>query len=215
MTAAAALPAGEQPLGASRPDLVPVAEMVPDGCRLLDVGCDRGDLLDHLWREKRVDGRGIEISHEGVVACIARGLSVIQGDANTDLADYPSDAFDCVVLSQTLQTVRSPKTVLRHLVRIGRSAIVSFPNFGHWRVRLSLLLTGRMPVTKALPASWHDTPNIHLCSVLDFLALAEESGAKVERSLIVRPSGRVADAAPSGWSNLAAASAVFQLSRKS
>ena len=198
---------------AIRPDLLPVAAMVPPGSRVLDVGCARGDLLDHLWRDKRVDGRGIEISHEGVRACIARGLSVIQGDADTDLADFPSDAFDCVVLSQTLQTVTAPRTVLRHLVRIGHTAIVSFPNFGYWRVRLALAATGRMPVTSGLPASWYDTPNIHLCTIRDFVELAADIGISIDRALIVRRSGRVVERPPAAWANLVGEYAIFRLSR--
>ena len=207
-------PNGAHGLNGTRPDLLPVAAMVPPGARVLDVGCDRGDLLEHLWHDKRVDARGIEISQEGVQACIARGLSVIQGDADTDLADFPSDAFDCVVLSQTLQTVRAPKTVLQHLGRIGHTAIVSFPNFGYWRVRLALLVGGRMPVTDALPLSWHDTPNIHLCTIRDFTALAAEAGMSIDRSLIVRRSGRVADTAPGAWANLVGEHAIFRLSRR-
>ena len=130
-----------------RTDQLIVADMVEPGSRVLDVGCEEGTLLDYLGRVKRVDGRGIELSMTGVRAAVAHGLSVIQGDADTDLKDYPTAAFDYVILSQTLQATRDPRGVLLHLLRIGRRAIVSIPNFGHWRMRLNLLIGGRMPVT--------------------------------------------------------------------
>ena len=130
-----------------------------------------------------MDGRGIELSQQNVNACVARGLAVVQGDADTDLADYPSRVFDVVILSQTIQATRTPKNVLGHLLRIGRRTAVSLPNFGHWRVRLSLLARGRMPRTRALDYAWYDTPNIHLCTIADFAALADEAGADIERAL--------------------------------
>ncbi len=130
-------------------DLSVVADMVEPGSRVLDVGCGDGLLLQLLAGRKNVDGRGVELSQRGVNDCVAKGLSVIQGDADTDLADYPEDSFDYVILSQTLQATQRPRVVLDHMLRIGRSAIVSFPNFGHWRVRTELLLTGRMP--RAIP----------------------------------------------------------------
>ena len=172
-----------------RPDLALIAEMIPPGTRVLDVGCGDGALLEHLVHEPKVDGRGMELSQAGVNACVARGLSVIQGDADTDLKDYPSDAFDVAVLSQTLQATRDPRGVLAELVRIGRRAIVSFPNFGHWRVRWRLLHDGRMPTTPSLPAQWCDTPNIHLCTILDFENLAAELGIMVERALVLDAHG--------------------------
>ena len=140
---------------------------------------------------KQVDGRGIELSQAGVNACVARGLSVIQGDADTDLKDYPSGAFDVAVLSQTLQATRAPRAVLELLVRIGRRAIVSFPNFGHWRIRWRLLFDGRMPTTQVLPAQWYDTPNIHLCTILDFENMAAELGITIERALVLDARGEV------------------------
>src|SRR6187399_3169171 len=142
--------------GQARVDLVVVAQMVEPGARVLDVGCGDGELLKILTETKNVDGRGIEISREGVNFCVAKGLAVIQGDADTDLADYPNDAFDFVILSQTLQATRHPRVVLEHMLRIGRHAVVSFPNFGHWQVRMQLLFAGHMPRTDILPFSWYD-----------------------------------------------------------
>ncbi len=194
-----------------RADLQPIADMVAPASRVLDVGCADGALLHYLWHAKRVDGRGLEISHEGVRVGISRGLSVTQGDADMDLADYPSDAFDYVVLSQTLQTVRAPHVVLEHLVRIGRQAIVSFPNFGYWRVRLQLLLGGRMPVTRGLPLQWFDTPNIHLCTVNDFTTLCRDLGIAIDRSLALRRSGRVIELPPGRVANLLAETGIFLL----
>ncbi|RUY93173.1 methionine biosynthesis protein MetW, partial [Mesorhizobium sp. M7A.F.Ca.CA.003.01.2.1] len=165
-----------------RVDLEVVANLIPPQSRVLDVGSGDGSLLELLQDTKQVDGRGLELSQRGVNECVARGLSVIQGDADKDLEFYPDKGFDFVVLSQTLQATRNPKLVLDELLRIGNRAIVSFPNFGHWRVRLSLFLNGRMPVTKDLPYSWYDTPNIHFCTIRDFVNLCDELGATVEKA---------------------------------
>jgi len=163
--------------GGARVDLVVVAEMVAPGAKVLDVGCGDGALLAHLVTLKRVDARGMELSQAGVNACVANGLAVIQGDADTDLGDYPDDAFDYVILSQTLQATREPREVLRQMLRVGKRAIVSFPNFAHWHVRLRLVFGGRMPETPSLPFKWYDTPNIHLCSIDDFRALPRHGRA--------------------------------------
>ena len=156
-----------------RVDHLLVAEMVAPGAQVLDVGCGDGELLQ-LLTSRGVDGRGIELSREGVNRCVAKGLAVIQGDADTDLVDYPDDAFDYVILSQTLQATRQPRDVLEQMLRIGRRAIVSFPNFGHWKMRLQLLFSGRMPRTENLPETWYDTPNIHFCTIKDFVQLCDE-----------------------------------------
>ena len=172
-----------------RPDLAAIAEVIPQGARVLDIGCGDGALLEHLAATKNVDGRGLELSQHNVNACVARGLSVVQGDADTDLGDYPAQIFDVAILSQTIQATRSPKTVLAALLRIGKLTAVSFPNFGHWRIRLSLLANGRMPQTRTLGYTWHETPNIHLCTIADFVALTEEVGGVVQSALALRKDG--------------------------
>ncbi|HVO03814.1 MAG TPA: methionine biosynthesis protein MetW [Candidatus Cybelea sp.] len=173
-----------------RVDLQLIADMVEPKSRVLDVGCGDGALLDYLGHFKQVDGRGVELSQAGVNACVAQGLSVVQGDADTDLTQYPADAFDYVILSQTLQATREPRRVVENLVRIGRKAIVSFPNFGHWKVRWNLVWTGRMPETETIPARWYDTPNIHFCTILDFVDLCQELDVEIERSLSIDEHGR-------------------------
>jgi methionine biosynthesis protein MetW len=198
-----------------RVDLQIIADMIPEGARVLDVGCEDGALLAQLVRAKGVDGRGIELSQAGVNVCVSNGLSVIQGDADTDLGGYPSDVFDFVILSQTLQATRDPKGVLTDLVRIGRRAIVSFPNFGHWRVRWHLLTAGRMPVTRHLAYQWYDTPNIHFCTILDFLTLCRDIGVEIERGLALDETGRVQPYSATGRrANLLAAQAMFVLRRR-
>ena len=172
-----------------RPDLQAIADMVAPGSSLLDVGCGEGDLLAWLQTNKNVSGRGIELSQGGVNRSIARGLSVIQGDADTDLQYYPDQAYDYAVLGQTLQTLRNPKDVIEQLVRIARHAIVSVPNFGHWKNRLALTFTGRMPVTKTLSYEWYDTPNIHFCTITDFVNLCESLGLTIEKRLYVTQQG--------------------------
>jgi methionine biosynthesis protein MetW len=200
---------------ASRLDLVVVANMVEPGSRVLDIGCGDGELLQLLTETRNVDGRGIEISRDGVNECVAKGLAVIQGDADTDLADYPDNTFDYVILSQTLQATRRPRWVLEQLLRIGRHAIVSFPNFGHWRIRGQLLWYGRMPITKNLPVSWYDTPNIHFCTIRDFVELTRDMDAKIERAVAFGPSGgRVRFDAPWWFWNLFGEQAVFLMSRR-
>lgn len=174
---------------ALRQDLRAIADMVAPRTTLLDVGCGEGDLLDWLSREKQVSGRGIELSVGGVSKAIARGLSVIHGDADTDLQYYPDQAYDYAVLSQTLQTLRAPREVLEHLVRIAKHAIVSVPNFGHWKNRLYLLGIGRMPVTSTLSYQWYDTPNIHFCTITDFIHLCESMNLTIEKQAYVTHQG--------------------------
>ena len=164
---------------ALRPDLAIIAAAVPTGSRVLDVGCGDGELMAAL-KEQGVDARGLEIDPANVTAAIARGQSVVQGDANRDLADYPDDAFDYAILSQTLQTTERPDRVVDQLLRIAPRAFVSFPNFAHWRVRLDLLWGGRMPVTRLLPDTWYDTLNIHHVTVDDFRALVKERGWSID-----------------------------------
>lgn len=202
------------PAPSIRGDLQIIAGMIAPGSRVLDVGCGDGELLQHLWKSKGVDGRGIEISQAGVNACVRNGLSVIQGDADTDLKDYPSDAFDYVILSQTLQATWNPREVLDHMARTGKRLIVSFPNFGYWRVRVGLALGGRMPVTGNLPHQWYDTPNIHFCTIRDFVVLARAMNLRVERGLALGGNGRPMKLDPTGaLANLCAEQALFMLSR--
>jgi len=200
--------------GGVRPDLQVVADMVAPGRRVLDVGCMDGTLLAYLGAEKGVDGRGMELSQAGVNACVARGLSVIQGDADTDLSDYPSASFDYAILSQTLQATRRPDRVLVELLRIGKQAIVSFPNFGYWRVRLALAVQGRMPVTKSLDRPWYETPNIHFCTIKDFVELCHDLGIRLERRIAIDSDGRVRPfSSRAASANLFAEQAVCLLSK--
>lgn len=192
-----------------RPDLAIIAANVAPGSRVLDVGCGDGALMAALQAEKGVDARGLELDPANVAAAVGRGLSVIQGDADADLADYPADAFDYAILSQTLQTTRRPDQVLDQLLRIGRKAFVSFPNFAHWRVRLSLLWGGRMPVTRLLPLQWYDTPNIHHVTIDDFRAFVRDRGLTVEGAWFLS-GDRLTSAAAA---NFRAEHAVFLLRR--
>ena len=198
-----------------RVDLQLIADMIEPHSRVLDVGCGDGTLLDYLVNFRHVDGRGIELSSEGVKASISAGLSVIQGDADTDLKDYPDDAFDYVVLSQTLQAMVQPKVVLSNLLRISHRAIVSFPNFAHWRARLSLVFLGRMPVSTTLPHEWYETPNIHLCTIRDFVALCRQLDITIEAQKILDARGRVRHVGNGLFSaNLFGEQAVFLLRKK-
>ncbi|OQW45589.1 MAG: methionine biosynthesis protein MetW [Proteobacteria bacterium SG_bin6] len=165
-----------------RPDLAIIAANVAPGARVLDVGCGDGALMAALRDARGVDARGLELDAGNVAAAVARGLAVVQGDADRDLPAYPDASFDYAILSQTLQTTRAPDRVLAELLRIGRRAFISFPNFAHWRVRLSLLTTGRMPVTRLLPERWYDTPNIHHLTIEDFRAFVAAQGVTVERA---------------------------------
>jgi methionine biosynthesis protein MetW len=173
-----------------RLDLALIAGMIEPRSRVLDIGCGDGMLIEHLFRTKGCDARGIEIDMTEVTRAVAHGMPVMHGDADNDLAHYPDAAFDYVVLSRTLQAVERPREVLRQMLRIGTRAVVSFPNFGHWRVRWQLLRTGRMPMTATWDRAWYETPNIHPCTVRDFFDLCAREGYVVERWLAADDAGR-------------------------
>lgn len=199
-------------IAASRIDFAVIAGLVEKSAKVLDVGCGDGELMALLQSTRGVDGRGVELSQAGVNECVSRGLSVIQGDADSDLVYYPDKGFDYVILSQTLQATRNPREVLEHLLRIGKYAIISIPNFGHWRVRLSLLIRGRMPVTKDLPYTWYDTPNIHFCTIDDFMTLCDDVGAKIEDAAVLNRNGeRLGVNLPRSFWNFFGQQAVFLL----
>lgn len=194
---------------ALRPDLAIIADAVPRGSRALDIGCGDGELIAAL-RDRGVDARGLEIDPANVTAAIARGQSVVQGDCNRDLADYPDDAFDYAILSQTLQTTERPDRVVDELLRIAPRAFVSFPNFAHWRIRLALLWGGRMPVTRLIPVAWYATPNIHHVTVSDFRDLLAAKRIAVENAWYLSGDRPTSDAAAS-WR---AEHAIFLISRR-
>jgi len=194
-------------MSALRPDLSVIARNVRADARVLDIGCGDGTLMAELEANNGVDARGIEIDPDLVEKCVSKGLSVVQGDANSDLADYPDNSFDYVVLSQTLQTTDRPDRVIEELLRVGEKAFVSFPNFAHWRTRTALMFGGRMPVTRALPVSWYETRNIHHVTIEDFRGLAEGKGARIERSWFFANDREIGGAG----SNWRAEFALFQL----
>ncbi len=199
----------------NRVDYRIIADLIPQGAKVLDIGCGDGSLLALLQDEKHVDGRGIEISQKGVSEAVSRGLSVVQGDADEDLTHYPDSSFDYVILSQTIQATRAPNLVLAEMLRIGHEAIVTFPNFGYWRMRANLTLKGTMPVTKELPYSWYDTPNIHFCTIRDFVSLCEEADANIVKFIALGGNRNLlADGMPLFLKNMLGEQAVLMLESK-
>jgi len=199
---------------AVREDFGEILRLVTPGSRVLDVGCEDGELLELLTREKGVDAQGLEISPENVAACLAKGLAVVQGDGDRDLDYFPSRSFDYAVLSKTLQQMREPRRVLSELLRIAEQAIVSVPNFAHWRMRLSLMTRGRMPETRALPDPWWATPNIHLCTLKDFTDLCRDLGLRIDAGVALSQGKAPRRMDPGGaLENWRAESALFLLSR--
>ena len=207
------------PTGAAAPairrDLQIIADMIEPGSRVLDIGCGDGALLYHLVNFKNVDARGIELSQDGVNACVSRGLSVIQGDADTDLADYPPGAFDYAVLSRTLQATRAPRDLLGQLLRIAVRVVVSFNNFGQLGIRWRLVWEGRMPVIGGAAESWYDTENIHLCTIRDFQELCQDLDVVMERAVSLDRGGRVSAIGRIGpFANLRSREGIFLLRRQ-
>ena len=157
-----------------------ISDLIPNGSSVIDVGCNDGSLLQYLNEENNVNGRGMEIDQDKVQLCLSKGISVIEGDADVDLFDYPDNLFDFSILTYALQATKSPKTVLSQLVRISKKSIISFPNFGHWKIATSLLLNRKMPISNKLSYSWHETPNLHFCTINDFIDLCEEIDINIE-----------------------------------
>jgi len=160
-----------------------IADLLPKNVRVLDVGCGDGSLMSHLIQEKNIEARGLELKKENVTKCIYKGLPVIEGNAETELHQFPNQSFDFVILSQTLQAFYNPEKVLKDLLRIGKSVIISIPNFGYWKVRTSLLFFGKMPVTKTLPNSWYNTPNLHMCTIKDLFHFCLEKKIKIKKAV--------------------------------
>ena len=160
-----------------------IVDLIEEKTRVLDVGCDDGTLMESLKKNKNVDARGIEISKDKVQTCVSKGLTVIEGNAELDLKQFPNDSFDYVVLGQTLQAFINPEIVIKELLRVGKKAIITIPNFGHWKVRLNLLIKGTMPITESLPNDWYNTPNIHMCTIKDFVKFSKIINFKIFKSL--------------------------------
>ena len=194
----------------NRTDLELITSLVDKEARILDVGCGNGELLKSLKNKKNVKGQGLELKQERVNKCVAKGLSAIQGNADSDLSLYPDQSFDCVILSQTIQATNNPKNILIELIRIGRKAIISIPNFGYWKVRLGFAIHGKMPITEKLSNNWYDTPNIHLCSILDFVDLCHELNIKIEKTIVLNSNNiKSFNGAPNSWSNFFGEEAIF------
>jgi len=193
-----------------------ISSLIEENSKVLDVGCGDGSLLVFLENEKNINGRGLEISHEGVKTCLSKGLSVLQGNADTDLVNFPKNSFDYVILSRTLQATHKPKEVLKEMLRIGKKCIVSFPNFAHWKCRLDLLLEGVMPMTKTLSEPWYQTPNIHLCTIKDFIKICELLNISIDKAFRLSESGSIktTDRPESFYNNLLSVEGVFVISQK-
>ena len=194
----------------NRTDLELITSLVDKEARILDVGCGNGELLKSLKNKKNVKGQGLELKQERVNKCVAKGLSAIQGNADSDLSLYPDQSFDCVILSQTIQATNNPKNILIELIRIGKKAIISIPNFGYWKVRIGFATYGKMPITEKLSNNWYDTPNIHLCSILDFADLCRELNIKIEKTIVLNSNNTKSfNGAPNSWSNFFGEEAIF------
>ena len=193
-----------------------ISSLIEENSKVLDVGCGDGSLLVFLENKKNINGQGLEISHEGVKTCLSKGLSVLQGNADTDLVNFPKNSFDYVILSRTLQATHKPKEVLKEMLRIGKKCIVSFPNFAHWKCRLDLLLKGVMPMTKTLSEPWYQTPNIHLCTIKDFINICELLNISVDKAFRLSESGliKTIDTPESFYNNLFSVEGVFVISQK-
>ncbi|MAI06045.1 MAG: methionine biosynthesis protein MetW [Alphaproteobacteria bacterium TMED87] len=198
-----------------RIDLQIIADQIPNNSRVLDVGCGDGTLLAYLTDKKNINGRGLELSTSKVNEALRNGLAVVQGDLESELSNYTKESFDYVILSQTLQATRNPKSVLETLLHIGNNIVISFPNFGHWKVRLSLLLKGKMPTTPTLPETWYDTENIHLCTILDFISLVDELDVSIKKGYALDRDGSIKTLKALGWAaNLVGEQAIFFLEKK-
>ena len=193
-----------------------ISSLIEENSKVLDVGCGDGSLLVFLENKKNINGRGLEIGHKGVKTCLSKGLSVLQGNADTDLVNFPKNSFDYVILSRTLQATHKPKEVLKEMLRIGKKCIVSFPNFAHWKCRLDLLLKGVMPMTKTLSEPWYQTPNIHLCTIKDFIKICELLNISVDKAFRLSESGSIKtiDTPESFYNNLFSVEGVFVISKK-